>query len=120
MTKQLQALNAGKGRERLQAWISGDGFPDAENLKRLARALKVRVSDLKPARKWKRPSPLYDFDALKHGDQIEVQSKASAREMCRRWSRSTGRRGRLVSLRRGKHNTQKEPGIMVFLNEDPV
>jgi transcriptional regulator with XRE-family HTH domain len=36
------------GRDRLSVWVSGKNFPDRENLEKLARALKVDVSDLAP------------------------------------------------------------------------
>jgi hypothetical protein len=50
--------------------------------------------------------PLYNFDRLKHGDAIEVQSVSGAREMFRRWRNKTGRRHtRLTSAReKGKEN----------------
>jgi transcriptional regulator with XRE-family HTH domain len=37
-----------KGRDRLSVWTSGKNFPDPENLQKLARALKVEVSELAP------------------------------------------------------------------------
>jgi uncharacterized protein (DUF1684 family) len=44
--------------------------------------------------------PLYNFDKLKHGDAIEVQSISGAREMFRRWRQKTGRlHVRLTSAR---------------------
>ena len=49
---------------------------------RLHRGLKL------PAQK----APLYNFDALVHGDAIEVESIKGAREMFRRWRQRTGRR----------------------------
>jgi hypothetical protein len=45
-------------------------------------------------------TPLYNFDALKHGDAIEVGSVSGAREMFRRWRQKTGRQHvRLTSAR---------------------
>jgi hypothetical protein len=51
-------------------------------------------------------TPLYNFDALKHGDAIEVQSVSGAREMFRRWKQKTGRlHARLTSAReKGREN----------------
>ena len=43
--------------------------------------------------------PKYDFDAMHHGDAIDVENKNAAREMFARWKRKTGRRGRLVVSR---------------------
>ena len=37
--------------------------------------------------------PKYDFDAMRHGDAIDVENKNAAREMFARWKRKTGRRG---------------------------
>jgi hypothetical protein len=50
--------------------------------------------------------PLYNFDKLKHGDAIEVQSISGAREMFRRWRLKTGRmHARLTSAReKGKEH----------------
>jgi uncharacterized protein (DUF1684 family) len=36
-------------------------------------------------------TPRYNFDQLKHGDAIEVDSVSGAREMFRRWKAKTGR-----------------------------
>ncbi|MGC2785820.1 MAG: hypothetical protein WA397_18720 [Roseiarcus sp.] len=41
----------------------------------------------------------YNFDALRHGDSLEVKSLKGAREMFRRWKLRTGRRARLVGSR---------------------
>jgi transcriptional regulator with XRE-family HTH domain len=37
-----------KGRDRISVWVNGKNFPDAKNLEKLAKALKVKVSDLAP------------------------------------------------------------------------
>jgi transcriptional regulator with XRE-family HTH domain len=37
-----------RGRDRLSVWCAGKNFPDRENLEKLAKALKVKVSDLAP------------------------------------------------------------------------
>ena len=37
-----------KGRDRISVWVSGKNFPDRENLQKLAKALKVKVSELAP------------------------------------------------------------------------
>ena len=49
----------------------------------------------------------YDFDALQHGDAIEVTSPNSAREVFRRWRKRTGREAQLVR--------SAEPGRESFL-----
>jgi hypothetical protein len=43
--------------------------------------------------------PKYDFDAMRHGDAIEVENTNAAREMFARWRRKTGRRARLTVSR---------------------
>ena len=53
----------------------------------------------------------YDFDALKHGDAIEVQSVNSAREVFRRWRKRTGRKAELV------RSTDPERGNLLFFIE---
>jgi hypothetical protein len=55
----------------------------------------------------------YRFDSLKHGDAIEVASKASAQEMFRRWKKRTGRTGRLVAL-------PEHPRLLFFLDQSIV
>jgi hypothetical protein len=57
--------------------------------------------------------PRYDFNTLKHGDAIEVASKASAREMFRRWRRKTGSCARLVSA-------IESPNRLYFLDKGPI
>lgn len=54
--------------------------------------------------------PKYDFDAMRHGDAIEVRNKNAAREMFTRWRRKTGRRGRLVASR-------DNPNLLFFLDD---
>ena len=55
----------------------------------------------------------YDFDSLKHGDAIEVESKAGAQEMLRRWRNKNGSSARLVSA-------IESPNLLYFLEEGPV
>ena len=43
--------------------------------------------------------PKYDFDAMRHGDAIDVENPNAAREMFARWRRKTGRRARLTVSR---------------------
>jgi hypothetical protein len=43
-----KGANVAKGRDRLSVWINGKAFPDHDNLVKLAKALKVKVSDLAP------------------------------------------------------------------------
>jgi hypothetical protein len=54
----------------------------------------------------------YDFDALQHGDAIDVDSINSAREVFRRWRKRTGRKAQLVR--------STEPGhqrLLFFIDE---
>jgi len=37
-----------KGRDRISVWVAGKNFPDRENLEKLAKHLKVKVSELVP------------------------------------------------------------------------
>jgi hypothetical protein len=57
-----------------------------------------------------RRNAAYDFAALRHGDVIRVGSKASARELFRRWRKATGRRASLVGVK-------KFPRVLVFLED---
>ena len=57
--------------------------------------------------------PKYDFDAMRHGDAIEVKNKNAAREMFARWRRKNGRNGRLVASR-------ESPNLLYFLDEVDV
>jgi transcriptional regulator with XRE-family HTH domain len=43
-----EGKDVAKGRDRLSVWASGRNFPSRENLQKLAKALKVKVSDLAP------------------------------------------------------------------------
>jgi hypothetical protein len=52
----------------------------------------------------------YNFDALKHGDAIEVANKDSAQLMFTRWKRAKGRAARLVS-------STRYPRILYFLDD---
>jgi hypothetical protein len=55
----------------------------------------------------------YRFDSLRHGDAIEVASRAGAQEMFRRWKKKTGRSGRLVSI-------PEQPNLLFFLDQSIV
>jgi transcriptional regulator with XRE-family HTH domain len=37
-----------RGRDRISVWINAKNFPDPKNLEKLAKVLKVKVSDLAP------------------------------------------------------------------------
>jgi transcriptional regulator with XRE-family HTH domain len=37
-----------RGRDRISVWVNGKNFPDAKNLEKLAKVLKIKVSDLAP------------------------------------------------------------------------
>ena len=43
-----EGKDVARGRDRISVWLAGKNFPDHENLQKLARALKVKVSDLAP------------------------------------------------------------------------
>jgi transcriptional regulator with XRE-family HTH domain len=60
-----------KGRDRLSVWISGRNFPDRENLQKLAKALKVKLSELAPEAEMKAAhSVAADWSLTKpHGEQ---------------------------------------------------
>jgi transcriptional regulator with XRE-family HTH domain len=60
-------------RDRLSVWISGKNFPDPENLAALAKALKVKVSDLAPDAELSAPrtKPAWSFSG--DGDMVFVQ-----------------------------------------------
>ena len=53
----------------------------------------------------------YHFDALKHGDVLEVTSVSGAMEMFRRWKKSKGRQARLVPSRDTLHT-------LIFIDDD--
>lgn len=57
--------------------------------------------------------PKYDFDAMRHGDAIDVESVNAAREMFARWRRKTGRRARLTSSR-------DFPGRLFFIEDGDI
>ena len=57
--------------------------------------------------------PRYDFDAMRHGDAIEVENINAARQMFARWRRKAGRRGRLIASR-------DMPNLLYFLDEADV
>ena len=57
--------------------------------------------------------PKYDFDAMRHGDAIEVKNKKAAWTMFARWRRKTGRQARLISSR-------DFPNLMHFIDSDIV
>ena len=63
-----------------------------------------------PARAGKRER--YDFDALRHGDAIEVGSPRSVMEVFRRWRKKTGRKAQLV------RPTDTEQGNLLFFIEE--
>jgi transcriptional regulator with XRE-family HTH domain len=37
-----------RGRDRISVWVNGRNFPDPKNLEKLAKVLKVKVSELAP------------------------------------------------------------------------
>ena len=57
----------------------------------------------------------YDFDVLRHGDAIEVNSINSAREVFRRWRKHTGRRAQLV-----RSSEKGQEGLLFFIDSDMV
>jgi hypothetical protein len=55
----------------------------------------------------------YRFESLRHGDAIEVASRASAQEMFRRWKKRHGRTGHLISL-------PDQPNLLFFIDQSIV
>jgi transcriptional regulator with XRE-family HTH domain len=43
-----EGKNVARGRDRISVWATGKNVPSAKNLAKLAKALKVKVSDLAP------------------------------------------------------------------------
>jgi transcriptional regulator with XRE-family HTH domain len=43
-----EGKNVARGRDRISVWVNGKNFPDKANLERLAKKLKVKVSDIAP------------------------------------------------------------------------
>ena len=72
----------------------------------LARA--KRVIRVKPEK-----TPMYDFDALRHGDVLEVENPASAREMFRRWKKRHHRHELLVA-------SPNSPWLLFFIDDEVV
>jgi transcriptional regulator with XRE-family HTH domain len=60
-----------KGRDRISVWVAGKNFPDRENLLKLAKHLKVEVSELAPEAELKRAhSVAADWSLTKpHGEE---------------------------------------------------
>lgn len=72
-----EGKHVARGRDRISVWSVGKNFPDAKNLEKLAKALKVKVSDLAPEALVKsahRGVPEWSFTQL-HGsdDRVFVQ-----------------------------------------------
>jgi transcriptional regulator with XRE-family HTH domain len=72
-----EGKHVARGRDRISVWSVGKNFPDAKNLEKLAKALKVKVSDLAPEALVKsahRGAPEWSFTQL-HGndDRVFVQ-----------------------------------------------
>ena len=68
--KSSEGKNVAKGRDRISVWVSGKNFPDRENLLKLAKHLKVEVSELAPEAELKRAhSVAADWSVTKpHGE----------------------------------------------------
>jgi transcriptional regulator with XRE-family HTH domain len=43
-----EGKNVARGRDRVSEWVNGNAFPDKKNLAKLAKALRLKVSDLSP------------------------------------------------------------------------
>jgi hypothetical protein len=41
-----EGIDVAKGRDRISVWVSGHNFPTDEQLEKLAKVLRVKVSDL--------------------------------------------------------------------------
>ena len=57
--------------------------------------------------------PKYDFDAMRHGDAIDVHNTSAAREMFARWRRKTGRQARLI-------NSRDFPNRLFFIDDSDI
>jgi transcriptional regulator with XRE-family HTH domain len=43
-----EGKNVARGRDRISVWVNGKNIPDAKNMEKLAKVLRVKVSDLAP------------------------------------------------------------------------
>lgn len=69
-----------KGRDRISVWVSGKNFPDWENLLKLAKALKVKVTELVPEAELKKAhSVAADWSITKPHGEIGVSFFQAAR-----------------------------------------
>ena len=75
-----EGKNVAKGRDRISVWTSGKNFPDRENLQKLAKALKVKVSDLAPEAELKAAhSVTADWSITKPHGEVGVSFFQAAR-----------------------------------------
>jgi len=75
-----EGKNVAKGRDRISVWASGRNFPDRENLQKLAKALKVKVSELAPEAELKAAhSVAADWSITKPHGEVGVSFFQAAR-----------------------------------------
>jgi transcriptional regulator with XRE-family HTH domain len=43
-----EGKNVARGRDRISVWVNGKNIPDAKNMEKLAKVLRVKLSDLAP------------------------------------------------------------------------
>jgi transcriptional regulator with XRE-family HTH domain len=43
-----EGKNVARGRDRISVWVNGKNIPDAKNMEKLAKVLRVKVSELAP------------------------------------------------------------------------
>ena len=78
--KSSEGKNVAKGRDRISVWVSGKNFPDRENLEKLAKQLKVKVSELAPEAELKAAhSVAADWSLTKPHGEIGVSFFQAAR-----------------------------------------
>ena len=69
-----------KGRDRISVWLAGRNFPDRDNLLKLAKHLKVKVSDLAPEAELKAAhSVAVDWSLTKPHGEVGVSFFQAAR-----------------------------------------
>ena len=69
-----------KGRDRISVWLAGRNFPDRENLEKLAKHLKVKVSELAPEAEMKAAhSVAADWSITKPHGEVGVSFFQAAR-----------------------------------------
>ena len=75
-----EGKDVAKGRDRISVWLAGRNFPDRENLEKLAKHLKVKVSELAPEAEMKAAhSVAADWSMTKPHGEVGVSFFQAAR-----------------------------------------